>query len=156
MTSADFKRFCVAWTSTAKIYGQQQDAETLSLIFKILAGFNLPTIEAALTAHLKDQDRGRFMPKPADLIAHLSASAEEITELAWAALRDATRGSPLPNDPALLATVRRLGGIELLRDKTTRELDFMRKSFGLLYSTATREASTAITSHPFTPLEHRT
>jgi hypothetical protein len=96
------------------------------------------------------------MPKPADLIAHLSASTEEITELAWAALRDATRGSPLPNDPALLATVRRLGGIELLRDKTTRELDFMRKSFGLLYSTATREASTAITSHPFTPLEHRT
>lgn len=46
-----------------------------SMFFAAMAKYSLPTVRAALAAHCVDKVRGRFTPKPADLIEQIEASA---------------------------------------------------------------------------------
>ena len=136
MTNDDFKRFGAVWTSTQKIYGVEHESDVLSLVFKALSEFTLQDVEAALAAHVQDPARGKFPPKPADVIAKLQTPLEEVLELGWTEFRKATRSGVMPKDPKLQQVISRLGGLDLLGDKTSRDLDFMRESFQLLYKTA--------------------
>lgn len=46
-----------------------------SMFFAALAPYSLATVRAALSAHCVDKVRGRFTPKPADIIEQIEASA---------------------------------------------------------------------------------
>lgn len=58
------------------------------LFFAAMAAYPLPTVRAALSAHCLDRVRGRFTPKPADLIEQIEISAASDNrpgaEEAWA------------------------------------------------------------------------
>lgn len=58
------------------------------LFFRALAAYQLDAVRAALDAHVKDPQRGRFMPLPADVIAQLQGAAADDgrpgPEEAWA------------------------------------------------------------------------
>lgn len=58
------------------------------MFFRALAAYPLEDVRAALDAHVKDPQRGRFMPLPADVIAQLQGAAADDgrpgPEEAWA------------------------------------------------------------------------
>jgi hypothetical protein len=47
------------------------------MFFRALAAYPLEAVRAALDAHVKDPQRGRFMPLPADVIAQLQGAAAD-------------------------------------------------------------------------------
>lgn len=59
-----------------------------SLFFKALAQYPLPAVRKALVAHCMDKERGRFTPKPADIISQIegggSSDGRPGPEEAWA------------------------------------------------------------------------
>jgi hypothetical protein len=59
-----------------------------AMFFRALQGYSLEAVRAALDAHVKDPQRGRFMPLPADVIAQLQGAAADDgrpgPEEAWA------------------------------------------------------------------------
>jgi hypothetical protein len=46
-----------------------------ALYFKALEQYSLETVSMAMTAHIRDAQRGKFQPAPADLIAKIEGSA---------------------------------------------------------------------------------
>ncbi len=59
-----------------------------SLFFAALENYSLPTVRAALSAHCLDRTRGRFTPKPADIIEQIEGAIADDGRLgsdeAWA------------------------------------------------------------------------
>lgn len=66
----------------------------VAMFFRSCAAYSLEHVRAALDAHVRDPQRGRFPPVPADVIAQLQAAAENDgrpgPEEAWAIARRAT------------------------------------------------------------------
>lgn len=66
----------------------------VAMFFRSCAAYSLEHVRAALDAHVRDPQRGRFPPVPADVIAQLQAAAEDDDrpgpEEAWAIARRAT------------------------------------------------------------------
>jgi len=63
------------------------NAEGAALFFNALKGYELATVSAAFSAHVKDPARGKFAPTPADLIAQIDAVTSDGrpgAEEAWA------------------------------------------------------------------------
>lgn len=134
MTKDDFKRFGVVWNTTQQAFGKEPaTAQVLALVFRVLEAYELPHVEAALADHLKTSE---FAPKPADVVRRIEGDQDAHVALAWSAFRDATRSGVMPKDEAVCAAIRRMGGLELLGERTPRDLDFMRDSFAALYLAA--------------------
>jgi hypothetical protein len=68
--------------------GQVMSPTAKAMFFRAMAAYDLATVRAALDAHVKDPQRGRFMPLPADLIAQIQGAAADDgrpgAEEAWA------------------------------------------------------------------------
>ena len=58
----------------------------LDLYWGSLLEFDFQDIELAAASHLKDDDRGRFMPKIADFVYAIEGSADEAAAIAWDAV----------------------------------------------------------------------
>lgn len=141
MTKDEFKRFGVAWQSAHGVYGKTVDPQTIALVFKILEPYQLAHVERALVLHLKGSE---FAPKPADIVRRIEGDQDAHVALAWSVFREATRSGEMPADEAVCAAIRRMGGLELLGDRTPRDLDFMRDSFAALYLAAREPARLGI------------
>lgn len=74
MIDADRREFSELLTATMQVYGTQLGAGALSIWWGALSGYPLSDVRAGLSAHVTDKERGRFAPKPADVIAQLTAS----------------------------------------------------------------------------------
>lgn len=133
MNAKDAERFSVVWQSAHQVYGKAVEPQTIALVFKILQGYELKHVEAALADHLKT---GEFAPKPADVVRRIEGDQDAHVALAWSQFREATRSGVMPADEAVCAAIRRMGGLELLGDRAPRDLDFMRDSFAALYLAA--------------------
>lgn len=64
------------------VYGLYPSAKPLNdgqvaMFFRAVAAYPLPVVQQALDAHVKDPQRGRFPPLPADLIAQIDGHAAE-------------------------------------------------------------------------------
>ena len=74
MKPAEAQAFHDLLTGVLGFYGKPQPSEIEAEIWwETLADIELADIRAALTAHLRHPERGRFAPKPADVIAAISA-----------------------------------------------------------------------------------
>jgi hypothetical protein len=75
----DFEAFAALLDDVAALLqpGQPMNGTARALYFRTLAPFSLEQVRFALEAHLADPQRGRFMPKPADVIAQLQGAAED-------------------------------------------------------------------------------
>ena len=66
----------------------------LQVYFMSLSDYSYQQVEWAIGEHLKDPVDGKFFPKPANIIKHLTAgelSAEEQAEIAWAEIMQCLR-----------------------------------------------------------------
>lgn len=59
---------------TWRFYGKTPSGDEVADWFELLEGFDLDDVATALKRHLTDPDRGQYLPKPADIIRHLSTA----------------------------------------------------------------------------------
>lgn len=73
MKTADAQAFHALLTGVMGFYGKGQPSDIEAEIWwESTRDFDLADVRAAMTAHVKNPDRGRFAPKPADVIAAIS------------------------------------------------------------------------------------
>jgi len=97
MTPDDTQEFFDIWDQCAEVYSKTVSEGAKALAFKLLAKYSMQQIKSALRAHMTDPDAGRFMVKPADVVAKiqiLSPSGYIGAEQAWAQFpRDETQSA---------------------------------------------------------------
>jgi len=85
MSKPDKQRFSELLDDLGAIYDKEVSVNLKRLYWEDLGQYPIAAIEAACQAHRRDRDRGRFFPKPADLLARLGGDAAHIPpEAAWA------------------------------------------------------------------------
>lgn len=60
-----------------EVYEKSVTANTLSVWFAALQAYPLKAVQAAIQGHITDPERGRFAPKPADIIGRITQAADE-------------------------------------------------------------------------------
>lgn len=98
MRERDFDDFCALLDDVNALMRSSAatplSASAKAMFFRALADYDIADVRAALDAHVRDPQRGRFPPVPADVIAQLQAAAEDDgrpgPEEAWAIARRAT------------------------------------------------------------------
>jgi hypothetical protein len=85
VSKPDKQRFSEAMDDLGVIYDKDITVAMKRLYWEDLENYPIAAIEAACQAHRRDRDRGRFFPKPADLLARIGGDAAHIpAEAAWA------------------------------------------------------------------------
>lgn len=87
MLKQDKKQFAELMRATLGIYDKEITAETLVLWWNALQAHSVEEVREALSRHVQDRDRGRFAPKPADVLAVIDAMKPDGrmgAEEAWA------------------------------------------------------------------------
>jgi len=85
MDKRDFGRLAELIAKTAEMYGRKMSESALEMYCAAMRQYEVDEVRAALDAHMRDQDTGRFMPLPAHLIGHLQAKDGRPTaDEAWA------------------------------------------------------------------------
>jgi hypothetical protein len=85
MSKFDKQRFSELMDDLGVIYDKEVSVTLKRLYWEDLGQYPLDVIESACQAHRRDRDRGRFFPKPADLLARIGGDAAHIpAEAAWA------------------------------------------------------------------------
>ena len=69
----DHEQFLNALRATLDFYDKKPSPEALTLWWRTLEQYPLADVKAGLQSHLQDPDRGRWAPRPADVIAHIEA-----------------------------------------------------------------------------------
>lgn len=79
MRESDFAEFGQMLDAVSGLLSRgqyQPNAVNTALWFRALAVYDLDTVRKALDAHVKDPQRGRFVPTPADIVAQIVGSAQ--------------------------------------------------------------------------------
>lgn len=72
MTELDRKPFADLLTATLQVYSTPIGPQVIGIWWAALARYPLEAVRAGLSAHVTDPHAGRFTPKPADVISHLT------------------------------------------------------------------------------------
>ena len=89
---SDAERFAGIVRQTMEFYDRTVSDAALRMWWATLADRNLQEVQSGFEAHLKDPDRGRWAPKPADIIAQIEAQQSDAwpgADEAWSAAVDA-------------------------------------------------------------------
>lgn len=87
MHTDDKRSFAEAVQATMELYDKALSTEAMRLWWQALGDYQLEEVRGGLTRHIKDPDRGRWAPRPADVIAAIQAAYLEqwpAAEQAWA------------------------------------------------------------------------
>lgn len=93
MREDDYDEFAALLDGVYDLIGKSAQAKVISgqakaIFFTALAGYPLPVVRTALSAHCMDRQRGKFTPSPADIVEQIELAAQRDTrpepEEAWA------------------------------------------------------------------------
>lgn len=87
MLDQDRKQFAEVMKATLGIYDKEITTETLVIWWNSLKPHSIELVREALSRHVQDKDRGRFAPKPADVIAmidRMQPDGRPTADEAWA------------------------------------------------------------------------
>lgn len=88
MTDADQKPFATMLTVILDVYNRSASAETVEVFWRALRSYDLLEVRKGFDGHLRDPERGRYPPMPADIIAQIPTGHPEPNE-AWAMVQHA-------------------------------------------------------------------
>lgn len=77
--------------TVATLYQVDLSKPVLEIYWRNLAEYSLPDIQKSVDLHMRDADRGRFLPKPADIIRNMSGDTGSRAIMAWEAIIKALR-----------------------------------------------------------------
>ena len=134
MQREDFKRFGMALTACAELYGKTVSEGALSLWWEALKRFDIEQVEKAIRQCIESPEGGQFMPKPADLIKRLEGTATDRSLIAWGKVFGAMSSvgayrSVAFDDGLIHAAVQDCGGWVKLCRSETDELPFVQRRF---------------------------
>lgn len=88
MRADQLDAFVAMYRDVMGLYGKATTSTQEAMVFRALAAHDLRAVRAAFDAHIRDPQRGRFAPLPADLLLHLEGDAADDgrpgAEEAWA------------------------------------------------------------------------
>lgn len=77
MFERDFEAFSSLLDDCAVLLGKPAvGPRHAALYFRLLSSYSIDAVTAAFEAHLRDSQRGRFFPTPADILAQFEAAAQ--------------------------------------------------------------------------------
>ena len=131
MRPTDKARFAGALLATAEVYGREVSAGLAELYFRDLAAYPVEEVLDALTRHRRDPVRGQFFPKPADLIAQLTADNAAQALSAWSEVRTlaANCRAAHSGDPVTEQVVADMGGWMRFGFARERDWPFVQREF---------------------------
>lgn len=114
MKKTDRKRFAEILGSTAELFNRTLTPAATELLWNVLVDLDLPEIEQAISRHLRDPERGKFMPTPAD-IRFFCGLRRPSASIAWGEVLDTMErhgaySSVLFADGVTNAVIRDMGG----------------------------------------------
>lgn len=140
MKKTDRKRFAEILGSTAELFNRTITPAAIELWWNVLSDLELSAIEQGISRHLRDPDRGKFMPTPAD-VRHFCGSRHASAAIAWGEVLDTMEShgayaSVLFADGVINAVVRDLGGWPAVchRQATDDEPVWLQKDFERRYA----------------------
>src|SRR3990172_6665898 len=118
----------------AELYQHEMSEAMLALYFEDLGDFSIADVVGALSAHRKDPDRGRFFPKPADVVHKVDGDLKTQALRAWdqaaeAALEFGAYESVRFPDPTIMKVITAMGGWTEWYDWPDKEMPFRQKEF---------------------------
>lgn len=148
------KAFADAFAACCITYDQQFSVEKARVYMELLAGYSGDEISQAFRHHMKDPDRGRFFPKPADIIHQINAqsraaiSPEKISLLWSSVVKAASRGlAPATTDEYLIAALQMIGGQKAVGYADPVELNRLQKEFAANYAAIARASANDLPRH---------
>lgn len=154
MNSTDRKAFADQFMLTCLAYEKSFNPELANLYFSDLSEFSVDSVCQAMTCHRKDPDRGRFFPKPADIIHQINAQSRaavnpEKLSLLWSSVvKAASRGlAPATTDEYLIAALQMIGGQKAVGYADPVELNRLQKEFSANYAAIASASANDLPRH---------
>ena len=144
MENNDRREFAKLVVSVAELIGKEVSENAMSIWWSMLERYELSAVRDAFDRHLRDPERGRFMPAPADIIRHIEGTAGERALGAWTKVNDAIRyigphRSVAFDDPLIHNVMLDMGGWEQMCLVTNEELPFKAIEFQKRYNAELRQ-----------------
>ena len=159
MTSNDKKRFAELMTGVAEMFGKPMGKPQLQMYFASLEDLTIEQVSQGLTKHVKCPDSGQFMPKPADIIKHVTGTKKEsdadlevIGQSQWVTAQRAisecgSYRTPKFRDPITAACVIAGGGWTHICSLTKEQLVWAGKEFVNNYQSYSTRPLEQLPSH---------
>jgi hypothetical protein len=148
MAPHDKPEFVELLTQVLGFYGQAVSPFAVGVWWQACQGVELEQLRRALSAHALDPDRGRWAPKPADIVRQLVGTAADRSLVAWGKVMDAVRRvgayqSVAFDDGAIHAAIVDMGGWPAVCRSEVDDLPFLQKRFTDLHRAYSARADTA-------------
>lgn len=144
MQESDQERFFSLWEIVTEDVKNPPSEEKLLLYWRALEPYNIEQIERAMMAHIRDPERGQYVPKPSDLVRHIEGDPEARADHAWGRVIDTVRryggcDDVVFDDPCIHAVIRDMGGWRSLCGMQISEEPFRAMEFRRIYQGVCRE-----------------
>lgn len=93
MNQSEFETFSDLLHGIGEVFDRKLSPAAIAIYWNVLRGYDLAQVRAALSAHVTDSERGKWMPKPADILAQIQGmdgrpDADEAWTIALTAMDD--------------------------------------------------------------------
>ena len=154
MTTERRLEIATAITTISEVYERELSVAAVAIYVATLQRFEPQLIVKALQRHVEDPDRGRFMPRPADIIVHLTPDGSATAFNAWTDVLNVLHSKAQANtisDPLVHQIVHAMGGWSVLRYGREDELPHRFEQFMRHYRQISKSQALMITQQPATP-----
>jgi len=90
MNTEDKSKFAEIVTAMSEVYGKPISKAGLMLWWSVLEQYSFSEVSQAFASHARDTERGRWMPRPADIIAHIEGEKPTPDQIIGMALKPTT------------------------------------------------------------------
>jgi hypothetical protein len=138
MDSDKKQQFVNLILATAEYYKNTLSEMVIEIYWEGLKDFDIDLIQKALNVHIRDSELGRFMPRIADVMKHLTGSSDDKALMAWNKVFEAMQkygyyNSVVFDDLIIHAVIQDQGGwvrfSEYYNSLTDKEFPFFKKDF---------------------------
>lgn len=138
MTPDDSLQLGALLTDVMKYYRQPPTEFLLDVWWRACRVFRLADVRRAISAHIADPERGRFVPMVSDVVRQLSGTAGDRAVAAWGKVYDAmgrvgSYTDVIFDDPAVHVVVHDMGGWPKLCRTENADLSYAQHRFVEFY-----------------------
>lgn len=131
MIESDKKKLAKELLACGEVYGREVTSGLVETFFSILESYSIEIVARAFHQHMIDSERGRFFPKPADLIDKISGGSREQAVQSWAEvirLSSNSRTAKSQNE-VTEAVVAQMGGWRRMGQTDYAQFEWLQKEF---------------------------
>ena len=148
---SDGKRaFAAILQPVLEYYGANLTPAAIDVYWRHLQHVQPDDLQAMLDDHIRDTERGRWMPRVADLLAARLAESNPAIEHAWGLIAG-LHFAHVQQDRAAAVALEAIGGEGRIRGSMERDLPALRKEFQAAYRRASSNGAAPMLASPNVP-----